>query len=122
MQKFSLQTLLVFSFGLMFGLFMKFSFVVLLALLVALIAVFIYTIRDAAGLKHGQCYQFIIISATLYLTALLLSSYSIVVLVLFVGYEVSNKRALKTINYRMSPFFIITFLVLLKKMFQVNSA
>ncbi|MCA6069686.1 MAG: hypothetical protein LE180_00965 [Endomicrobium sp.] len=117
MQKFSLQTLLVFSFGLIFGLFMKFSFVVLLALLVALIAVFIYTMRDAAGLKRGQCSQFIIVSATLYLVALLLSSYSIVVLVLFVGYEVFNKRELKTINYRMLPFFLITFLLSLKKMF-----
>lgn len=117
MQKFSLQTLLVFFVGLIFGLFMKFSFVALLALLVAVIAVFIYAMQDAAGLKHSQCSQFIIISAILYLTALLLSSYSIVALVLFVGYEISNKRELKTINYRVLPFFIITFLVLLKKMF-----
>ncbi|MCA6070884.1 MAG: hypothetical protein LE168_00595 [Endomicrobium sp.] len=117
MQKFSLQTLLVFSFGLIFGLFMKFSFEVLLALLVALIAVFIYTMQDAAGLKYGQCSQFIIVSATLYLTALLLSFYSIVVLVLFVGYEVSNKRELRIMGYRMLPFFIITLLLSLKKIF-----
>jgi hypothetical protein len=117
MQKFNLQTLLVFSFGLIFGLCVKFSFITLLALLIALTAVFIYTMRDATGLKHHQDTQFVVISAILYLTALLLSPFSIVVLILFTVYEISNERPNKKILLRLSPVFIITLLVLIRRAF-----
>jgi hypothetical protein len=117
MQKFNLQTLAVFSAGLFLGLFVKFSFLTFSALLVILVAVFVYAMRDAKGLKYNQDKQFIVISIILYLVALLLSLNSMIAFILFVGYEVSNERSLKIITHRIFPFFIITLLVLSQKLF-----
>jgi hypothetical protein len=87
------------------------------ALLVILVAVFIYAMRDIKGLKYNQDKQFIVISIVLYLIALLPSLIYMIVFILFVGYEVSNERSLKIITHRVLPFFIITLFVLCQKLF-----
>jgi hypothetical protein len=114
MQKFSLQTIIVFSLGLICGFCIEFSFLCLVALFIALSSVFIYTIRDAQGLKHNQDLYLIFISSTLYLLALLISIYGIVALILFTLYEFSKKRTLKAIVLRLLPIYIITLIVVLK--------
>jgi amino acid transporter len=112
MQKFNLQTLIVFALGLIFGFCIKFSFLALLAILIALVALFIYTMRDAKELKHNQGKYFVVISAVLYFIALLFSPYAIMILVLFTGHEASNRRTWKVATLRLLPVFIITLLVL----------
>jgi hypothetical protein len=114
MHKFSLQTLIVFVLGLICGFFVNCSFWPLLALLIALASVFIYTMRDAQGLKHNQAAYFIAISTILYLVALLISFYAVIVLIPFALYEIFNKKTLKAMTLRLLPIYFITLLVLIK--------
>ncbi|MDR1087392.1 MAG: hypothetical protein LBL16_04065 [Endomicrobium sp.] len=113
MRKFSLQTLIVFALGLTCGFFVNCSFWPLLALLIALVSVFIYTMRDAQGLKHTQAAQFIAISTILYLVALLISFYAVIALIPFALYELFNKKTLKAMTLRLLPIYIITLIVLI---------
>jgi hypothetical protein len=108
MQKLNFQTLVIFSLGLITGIFIRFSFTTLLAMLLASVSVFIYTLQDAKELKQNQDKYFVIISSLLYLAALLLSVYLTAALILFVSYELSQKRNPKTIILRLLPFILIT--------------
>lgn len=114
MQKFTLQTIIVFSLGLICGFCVEFSFSCLLALFIALTSVFIYTFRDNQGLKRNQDIYLIFISSTLYLLSLLISIYGIVALIPFTLYEFSNKRTLKAIGLRLLPVYIITLIIVFK--------
>ena len=108
MHKSTLQLLLAFSLGLIFGLLMKFSMTLFLALIVTLLSVFIYTMRDAGGLKHKQDKYFIVMSALLYFAALAISLCSSIALVLLAVYEISKGKNLKTLSLRLLPHIIIT--------------
>ncbi|GHT61674.1 hypothetical protein AGMMS49950_05490 [Endomicrobiia bacterium] len=114
-QKFNLQTLIVFALVLIFGLCIKFSFLSLLAVVIALVALFIYTMRDAQGLKYNQYKYFVVISAALYFIALLFLSSAVIILVLFAGYEISNGRTWKVATLRLLPVFIITLFMMFMK-------
>jgi hypothetical protein len=98
--------------GLITGTCIRFSFTVLLAMFFASVSIFIYTMQFAEGLKKNQDRYFLIISSLLYLTAVLLSVYLTMALILFIGYEFSQKRNFKTIIPRLLPFIIITLLSL----------
>jgi ABC-type branched-subunit amino acid transport system permease subunit len=108
MQKLNFQTLVIFSLGLITGILIRFSFTTLLAMLLAAISVFIYTLQDAKELKQNQDRYFAIISSLLYLAALLLSVYLTAALILFVSYEFCQRRNSKTIILRLLPFILIT--------------
>jgi uncharacterized membrane protein len=117
MHKVGLQTLIVFALGLICGFFCKCSFWSLLALFIALVAVFIYTMHDARGLKHNQGKHFIAISAVLYFVALIVSFYAVISLVIFVIYEVFNRKSFKTMTLRLLPTYIVTLLIIVKDYF-----
>jgi hypothetical protein len=108
MHKSALQFLLVFVLGLICGLLMKFSVTLLLALGVTLVSAFVYTMRDASGLKHNQDKYFIIISVLLYFLALAISLYSVIALVLLALYEVSKGKNFRTLSLRLLSHIIIT--------------
>ncbi|MDR3306059.1 MAG: hypothetical protein LBS61_00020 [Endomicrobium sp.] len=108
MHKSTLQFLLVFFLGLIFGLLTKFSATLSLALALTLVSIFIYTMRDTSGLKHNQDKYFIVISALLYFVALAISLYLAIVLVLLAIYEISKGKNLKTLSLRLLPYIIIT--------------
>jgi hypothetical protein len=108
MQKTKLQLLLIFFLGLLFGLLMEFSVPLIFALLIVLIATYIYTMRDATGLKHNQDKCLIAVSVLLYFGALAISLYSTIILVLLTAYEVSNRKDIKTLSIRLFPYVIIT--------------
>jgi hypothetical protein len=113
MQKFNLQTLIVFTSGLIFGLCIKLSF---LAVIIALVALFIYTMRDGQGLKYNQYKYFVATSAILYFIALLFSSYAILILVIFAGYELLNGKTWKVATLRLFPIFIIALFAIFMKL------
>jgi hypothetical protein len=117
MHKFSLQTLIVFALGLICGFVVRFSFWSLFALLIALVSVLIYTMRDAQGLKHNQAVHFIAISTILYLVALLISFYAVIALIPFALYEIFNKKTFKAMTLRLLPIYIITLIVLISTLF-----
>lgn len=119
MQKFNLQTLIVFALGLIFCLCIKFSFLSILAVVIALVSLFIYTIRDAQGVKYNQYKCFVIISSALYFIALLFSSFAVIILVLFAGYEVSNGRTWKVATLRLLPILIITLFIIYETYSQI---
>jgi Na+/H+ antiporter NhaC len=108
MHKSTLQFLLAFSLGLIFGLLMKFSLPLFLALVATMLSVFIYTMRDAEGLKHNQDKYFVVMSALLYFIALAVSLCSSIAIVLLAGYEISKEKNLKTLSLRLLPHIIIT--------------
>jgi hypothetical protein len=87
----------------------------LLAAVLVLLAVFIYTLRYAEGLKHNQDKYFVVMSLILYAAALLLSVYFALTLILFVCCEFSRKSNFKTISIKLFYFIIITIFVLLFK-------
>jgi hypothetical protein len=113
MQKPNFQTLAIFSLGLITGICIRFSFTILLAMLLATVSIFIYTMQDAEELKKNQDKYFLITSSLLYLVAVLLSIYLTAALILFVSYEFFQKRNFKTIIFRLLPFIIITLLSLI---------
>lgn len=108
MHKSTLQLLLTFSLGLICGLLMEFSVTLFLALILTLISVFVYTMRDASGLKHNQDKYFIVMSSLLYFAALAISLCSAIAIVLLTGYEISKEKNLKTLSLRLLPHIIIT--------------
>jgi hypothetical protein len=117
MHRFGLQTLIVFAFGLICGFFIKCSFWSFIALIIALVAVFVYTMRDAQGLKHNQDKYFIATSAALYLVALLISIYALIAIILFTLYEMFNGKSFKAASLRLLPMHIISQLVVMLKIF-----
>jgi hypothetical protein len=108
MHKSTLQLLLTFSLGLIFGLLMEFSVTLFLSLILSLISVFIYTRHDAGGAKHNQDKYFVVMSALLYFVALAISLCSAMAIVLLAGYEISKGKNLKTLSLRLLPHIIIT--------------
>jgi hypothetical protein len=108
MHKSTFQLLLAFSLGLIFGLLMDFSVTLFLSLILTLICVFIYTMRDAGGLKHNQDKYFIVMSALLYLASLAITLCSAIAIVLLAVYEISKGKNLKTLSLRLLPHIIIT--------------
>jgi hypothetical protein len=117
MRRSGLQTLIVFALGLICGFFVKCSFWSFIALILALLSVFVYTTRDAQGLKHNQDKYFTVISAALYLAALLISIYAIIAIIPFMLYEMLNGKSFKAASLRLLPIHIISQLVMLKYFF-----
>jgi uncharacterized membrane protein YkvI len=87
---------------------MEFSVTLFLALILTLISVFIYTMRDLEGLKHNQNKYFIVMSALLYFAALAISLCSAIAIVLLAGYEISKRKNLKSLSLRLLSHIIIT--------------
>jgi hypothetical protein len=113
------KILLVFAFGILLGLFIciKFSFLSFISIVGSLIALFIYTLKDATGLKYNQDKYFIIISFVVYSASLIVSLISITTIILFIGYELlTNNKAIKQVNKQLFPFYLIIVFILIVKM------
>jgi hypothetical protein len=111
-QKSKLLLFLIFFLGIFFGLLTNFSIPLILALLVATLAAYTYTMRDASGLKHNQAKYFIVISALLYFVSLAISLYSTVILIILALYEIFNGKNLKVLSLSLLPYIIITIISL----------
>jgi uncharacterized membrane protein len=78
---------------------------------------FIYTLKDATGLKHNQDKYFVIISIILYAVSLIFSLISITVIILFIGYELlTNNKTIHQANKQLFPIYLIIIFVGICKM------
>lgn len=116
MSKLSSKFLLVFTFGILLGVCIKFSFLAFVGLFCSLVALLIYTLKYATGLKHNQDKLFIFISLALYAVSLLLSLRSAITIILFIGYELlTNNKSIQQANKQLLPFYaIIVFMLFVK--------
>ncbi|MDR0617346.1 MAG: hypothetical protein LBG23_00980 [Endomicrobium sp.] len=116
MKSLTAKILVVFIFGILLGVCIKFSFLAFLGLLCSLVALFIYTLKDATGLKHNQGKHFIFISLALYAISLMLSLISTTTIILFIGYELfTNNKSVQQANKQLFLFYaIIVFMLFVK--------
>jgi uncharacterized membrane protein len=83
----------------------------------ALVALFIYTLKDATGLKYNQDKYLIVFSAILYAVSLIFSLISTTVIMLFIGYElITNNNSIQQTNKQLFPFYLIIILGFIGKM------
>jgi uncharacterized membrane protein len=102
---------------LILGICIKFSFLIFVSIACSLLALFIYTLKDATGLKHYQDKYFIISSVILYAISLIFSLISITIIILFIGYELlTNNTSIQQANKQLFPFYLIIILILIGKM------
>ncbi|MDR2066680.1 MAG: hypothetical protein LBP57_02440 [Endomicrobium sp.] len=116
MSKLSSKFLLVFAFGILLGICINFSFFSFISIAGSLTALFIYTLKDATGLKYNQDKYFIIISFVVYTASLIFSLISITTIILFIGYELlTNNKSIQQTNKQLLPFYaIIAFMLFVK--------
>ncbi|MDR1244274.1 MAG: hypothetical protein LBJ79_03740 [Endomicrobium sp.] len=113
MKSLTAKILVVFIFGVLLGVCIKFSFLAFVGLFCSLGALFIYTLKDATGLKHNQYKHFIFVSLALYAISLMLSLISAITIVLFIGYELfTNNKSVQQANKQLLPFYAIIIFVL----------
>ena len=117
MSKLTSKFLLVFVFGLILGICIKFSFFSFISMASSLVALFIYTLKDGTGLKHNQDKYFIIFSTILYAVSLIFSLISMTVIILFIGYELlTNSKSIQQASKQLFPLYLIIILVFIGKM------
>jgi hypothetical protein len=114
--KLSSKFLLVFAFGILLGVCIRFSFLAFVGLFCSLVALFIYTLKDTTGLKYNQDKRFISISFALYAISLTLSLISATTILLFIGHELfTNNRSVHKANKQLLPFYAIIVFILFVK-------
>ncbi|MDR2395738.1 MAG: hypothetical protein LBD57_03985 [Endomicrobium sp.] len=117
MSKVTSKILLVFAFGILLGICINFSFLYFISITSSLIALFIYTLKDAAGLKYNQDKYFISVSIVVYTASLIFSLISITTIILFIGYELlTNNKSMQQANKQLFSFYLIIVFIFIGKM------
>lgn len=108
------KVLLIFS-VFAIGLSMWLSHLYFIGIGCSLIAFFIYTLKNATGLKYNQDKVFVILSFVLYIISLVFSLKSSVIIALFTSYELFVAKSIRHTAKQLLPFYLAIVLMFIGK-------